>query len=211
MKIDYQNITLFKELDNRTLQTIDRALTLNQFGKDTVIHFEDERCDYIEIITKGAIQIEQWNQKGEIKLIREYHKNDVFGMNVIFSSEPVYFMNVITTEETDIYRIHRDTLENLIDISSLFRMSFIQLLSDNTAKIGLKIKSDFKQSLRDKIKQFLIEKRIINGSDKIVLTMSKTQLAYHFGCERTSLSRELQKMREDKLILFDRNSITILF
>ncbi|NCB72673.1 MAG: helix-turn-helix domain-containing protein, partial [Clostridia bacterium] len=39
---------------------------------------------------------------------------------------------------------------------------------------------------------------------------SKKELAENFGIQRTSLSRELNKMRKDNLIEFDSASITIL-
>ena len=44
-------------------------------------------------------------------------------------------------------------------------------------------------------------------SNRIRLTMSKKALADKMGVQRTSLSRELSRMRRDGLILFDAHYI----
>ncbi|NLZ83309.1 MAG: winged helix-turn-helix domain-containing protein, partial [Clostridiales bacterium] len=44
----------------------------------------------------------------------------------------------------------------------------------------------------------------------IKLNMTKKALAERIGVQRTSLSRELAKMRAEGLILFDKDAITIL-
>ncbi len=45
---------------------------------------------------------------------------------------------------------------------------------------------------------------------KLKLRLTKKSLAEKFGVQRTSLSRELNKMREDGLIDYDAYSITII-
>lgn len=44
----------------------------------------------------------------------------------------------------------------------------------------------------------------------IKLNISKKDLAERFGVQRTSLSRELNKMRKDGILDFDAKSISIL-
>jgi DNA-binding transcriptional regulator LsrR (DeoR family) len=48
------------------------------------------------------------------------------------------------------------------------------------------------------------------NTNYIKLNMTKKALAEKIGVQRTSLSRELAKMRKDGLIVFDRTSITLL-
>ena len=120
-------------------------------------------------------------------------------------------MNVIAKEDTTLYCLHKNIVQSLIDSSTEFREQFIRLISDNTARIGEKIKSDFKETLRHKIEKYLIGQMKIQNSNIIELAASKTQLAQYFGVERTSFSRELQKMRKSNLIRFDRRTITVLF
>jgi DNA-binding FadR family transcriptional regulator len=73
---------------------------------------------------------------------------------------------------------------------------------------GRHIKQSYRKSLREKIITFLEEQILKQHSNTISLNMSKTNLAMIFGVERTSLSRELQKMKNESIIDFDRNTIT---
>ena len=50
----------------------------------------------------------------------------------------------------------------------------------------------------------------IQNSNQIKLEITKKELAERIGVQRTSLSRELAKMRNEGLVTFDSNSITIL-
>jgi CRP/FNR family transcriptional regulator, dissimilatory nitrate respiration regulator len=57
---------------------------------------------------------------------------------------------------------------------------------------------------------YLDYERKMQNSNLIKLSITKKALAEKIGVQRTSLSRELAKMKKDGLILFDKNSITIL-
>ena len=63
-------------------------------------------------------------------------------------------------------------------------------------------------TLRERISLWLLEQA---GEDNIVnLTMNREELADYLGTTRPSLSRELMKMQQEKLIEADRNRIRII-
>ena len=66
------------------------------------------------------------------------------------------------------------------------------------------------KTVREMITDYLAHQAKLQKSRRVVLGMSKKELAENFGIQRTSLSRELNKMRKDNLIEFDSASITIL-
>ena len=63
-------------------------------------------------------------------------------------------------------------------------------------------------TLRERISLWLLEQA---GEDNIVnLTMNREELADYLGTARPSLSRELMKMQQEKLIEADRSVIRII-
>ena len=48
------------------------------------------------------------------------------------------------------------------------------------------------------------------GSNKVILNMTKEELASMMSLNRPSLSRELMRMKKEGLIDYDKNSITYL-
>ena len=73
-----------------------------------------------------------------------------------------------------------------------------------------KIKLLGQPSIREKIFFFLKEEIKKTGSNTVKLHMSKEELASMMSLNRPSLSRELMRMRDEGLIEYDRNSITLL-
>ena len=65
------------------------------------------------------------------------------------------------------------------------------------------------KSIKESIIEFLNYEYYSQKSKEIKLNMTKKELAERLGIQRTSLSRELNKMKKDGLIDYDAHSITI--
>jgi CRP/FNR family transcriptional regulator, dissimilatory nitrate respiration regulator len=85
----------------------------------------------------------------------------------------------------------------------------LALISNYTFLLGEKIKQDVRRPLRDKIISYLEREKKRQQSDYVRLPMSKKALAERLGVQRTSLSRELQKMKQEGLLVYDAHSVTL--
>jgi DNA-binding transcriptional regulator LsrR (DeoR family) len=65
------------------------------------------------------------------------------------------------------------------------------------------------KSIKESIIEFLNYEYYSQKNKKIELHMTKKELAEKLGIQRTSLSRELNKMKKDGLIDYNASSITI--
>ena len=66
------------------------------------------------------------------------------------------------------------------------------------------------KTIRESVISYLNYERKKQNSNIIKLNITKKALSERIGVQRTSLSRELAKMREDGLIEFNPVSITLL-
>ncbi len=210
MKINYESCKLFQNLDEDVLLFIDNLAQVVNYHKGKIIHLEEDICENLEIIISGNINIEQIKEEGYSKIVTSYGKGSCIGLNILFSSEPIHLMNGIASEDTTVFRLNKDVVSKLIDDNEKFRWAFINLLSDNSKKLGLLMKEGFRVSLRQKIIQYINHQSKIQAKKRINIHTTKTNLARMFGVERTSLSRELQKMKKDKIIDYDRYSIELI-
>ena len=92
----------------------------------------------------------------------------------------------------------------------MFLRTYLELISDHAFILGDKIKHYVNKTIRESIMNYLQYESKKQKSSHIQLNISKKALAEKIGVQRTSLSRELAKMRKDGLVLFDRDSITLL-
>lgn len=66
------------------------------------------------------------------------------------------------------------------------------------------------KTIRECILNYLSYESKLQNSNQIQLSISKKELADRIGVQRTSLSRELSKMRDEGIIDYDRNSIILI-
>ena len=91
-----------------------------------------------------------------------------------------------------------------------FLRSYLEYVSDHTVILGDRIKHYVNRTIRESIISYLNYECKKQNSTTIKLSMTKKALAERIGVQRTSLSRELAKMRAEGLIEFDSVSIKLL-
>lgn len=183
--------------------------SLYTYGKDEIIHFEGELCSTLDIIIEGQVIIQRIDENGNILTITNFDVGESLGANLLFGKHHVYPMTIISQSKTVILSLKHNFILQLCQMNENFLTAFLKSISDKTFILTKKIKSISFQSLRQSIINYLSYEYYIQ-KNPVHLSMSKKELAERFGVQRTSLSRELSKMREEGLIQYDATSITIL-
>lgn len=88
--------------------------------------------------------------------------------------------------------------------------NFMMLLSEKIIILNNKIRSISLKSIRQKVVDYILCEYMNEKNEEIKLKYSKEEIANDIGIPRPSLSRELIKLRDEGLINFSRNKITIL-
>lgn len=186
------------------------GLALRRFKKGQLIHAEGEACERLEIILSGRVAVERLGEDGDLMTIAVFARGDCVGGNLLFSSRPVYRLAVSAQAPTRIAAITREAAFRLFQENSAFLASYLAYVADNATLLEDKLKHFTNLPIRQRVLNFLKHEQKKQGSARVMLPSSKKALAAQFGVQRSSLSRELQKMRDAGLIAFDRESITLL-
>ena len=207
-----RSTTLIKSLSGEDILTNLKSgkFKVTSYKKSSVVHFDGERCSKLEIILSGKVVVDRIGESGNLLTISEFYNDDILGGNLLFSKYPCYPMTVLTQLPTDILEIDRETLFELFCNNPIFLRTYLELTSDRAFILGNKIKHYINKTIRESIMNYLNYESKIQNSNRIKLNTTKKSLAEKIGVQRTSLSRELAKMRDDGLILFDTDSITLL-
>lgn len=183
---------------------------IHSYNRNCLIHLEGDLCTHLEIILSGAVAVERIDESGNLLTIAEFYKDDILGGNLLFSKNPYFPMASIAREDTVILEIEKNLLFDLLAESSSFLRTYLEFISDRTFILGDKLKHYVNKSIRECVLNYLEYESKIQNSSHVKLNMTKKALADRIGVQRTSLSRELAKMREDGIIVFDSKSITLL-
>lgn len=207
-----RKIDLLKSINPQEMESYltDGSGKITQYGKNNIVHFVGEVCSKLEIILSGKVVIERIDESGNLMTIAEFFSGDVLGGNLMFSKNPYYPMTVTAKEATLILEINKERLFRLFSDNHEFLRSYLEYVSDHTVILGDRIKHYVNRTIRESIISYLDYECKKQNSSTIKLNMTKKALAERIGVQRTSLSRELAKMREDGLIRYDSMTIELL-
>lgn len=182
---------------------------MRRYDKGEIVHYNTELCGDIDFLIEGSLEVEHLNEDGSRLIVRIFKPNDVIGINVAFSSNPYYIMNFVARENLTLLRIKKEVILEEMLQDKILMTNILRNLSDNSLTIGSRIKNEFKITIRNQLVTYLLSLYEKQSKNPVVLPISKTELADHFGVSRTSISRELAKMEKEKLLIVNGKSILL--
>lgn len=212
MENKLNNNFLFKGLDEEEIQELllDIKYLENSYYKGQILFQEGDVCENIGIIQEGDIKLERIYLNGKSIVLNKLSKGDVFGEALVISSTALYPATITAKSHCKILFINRKEIIRLCSSNEKILKNFITLLSDKVIMLNNKVKSATLKSVKHKVVNYILDRSEVLESDIIKLEESKEEIAAYLGIPRPSLSRELINLRNEEIIKFNRNSITIL-
>lgn len=184
--------------------------SIESFDKGEIIAQEDDKCNSIGLVLEGAVNIERIYPSGKAIVMKKMLPGDVFGEALIFSKTTTYPATVIAYSNCIIAYLNKVELLKLFSLDNRIFENFMMLLSDKILMLNNKIKSISLKTVKQKVVDYILEEYNLQKNLNISLKLSKEEIAELIGIPRPSLSRALMNLREENLIEFDRNKITII-
>lgn len=207
-----ENTELFKDISMSTINHlfVQDSFNIKTYKKNSVIYFQNEKCVTFDMVLKGIVSVQSTDEKGNYISISDFTMGSELGGNLLFSHKNFYPMMVLAKTEVTLIHLKKDLVLSLCQSNTTFLSKFLHSISDKTLILTDKIKTLSLKSIRQCIIDFLMYESYVQKSNIIKLEVTKKDLAEKFGVQRSSLSRELNKMRKDGLIEYDAFSITIV-
>lgn len=205
------SISIFRRLTTQEINDIlaTAKCQLKSYEKDQIVYLQNEICNNISIILEGQVLIQNIGESGNVLTINTLFPRDIIGANLVFSSKNYYPMTVVAMTKSIILHIKKELVLELCKSNEGFMVGLMTLISDKSIALTDKISAIASKTIRESMIDFLQYEYHIQKSRIIRLNISKKDLAERFGVQRSSLSRELNKMRSDGLIEYDARTITL--
>ena len=163
----------------------------------------------MDIVLNGKVAVQKIDEEGNILKIDTFSGGSLLGANLLFSSKNLYPMTVVAESQTVLLHIYKELVLELSQTNICFMKDLMREISDRTLLLTDKIDAISLKTIRQKIIDFLRYEYSLQKSDVLKMTISKKELAERFGIQRTSLIRELNKMRKDGFLVYDSRTITL--
>ncbi len=170
---------------------------------------QNEQCHTMDIILEGKISVQKIDENGNVFKIGVFLGGDILGANLIFSHRNIYPMTVIAESDSIVLHMYRNLILELSQKNVDFMVSLMAVISDRALVLTDKINTLSFKTIRQCVIDYLRFEYFRQDKKTIALGMSKKEFADRLGVQRTSLSRELNKMRKAGLIEYNSKTITI--
>jgi cAMP-binding proteins - catabolite gene activator and regulatory subunit of cAMP-dependent protein kinases len=182
---------------------------IHTYTKGQIIHLQNELCHVMDIVLEGEVSVQKIDSSGNILKISVFSGEEVLGANLLFASRNTYPMTIISEGKSVILHISKELVLELCRANLVFMSGLMTVIADKTLLLTDKIDAISLKTIRQRIIDFLRYQFYLQNSYTIRLPITKKELAERLGIQRSSLSRELQKMRELDLIEYNARYITI--
>ena len=182
-----------------------------RYNKDDVILLSGNRVDFVGLVLSGGVKIIRDDIDGNITILTELSASELFGE--VFACAGIRHSPVTVQASADCEILFIDYKKIITSCSSScpFHSKLIENMLKLIAKKNLLLnqKNEIlsKRTTREKLLLFFDIQR--ETAKKFTIPYDREELANYLCVDRSSLSRELCRMRDDGILSFNRNRFEI--
>lgn len=180
---------------------------------DTVLA-EGDKAKYLGIVLKGSVQLVRVDYYGNRSILTSIEPPQLFGEAFACAGLDSVPVDVVAAEDTDILltdamHIARPC-ENACAFHRQMTLNLLQIVARKNLVLHRKIEITSKRSTREKLMTYLLLQAKKAGSSTFTIPYDRQELADYLGVERSGLSTEIGKLRNEKVLECRRSTFTLL-
>ncbi len=209
--------SLFQGINSDEISSLLSCLeaTIKTFVKGSFIQRAGDEISQIGIVVNGSAEVMQEDALGRKTILTTIGRSGIFGEAIVTAHLEKSPVSVIATQETAICFLNYQSIVTTCGSACLFHNRLIQnmleIMAKKTLLLSKKLNYALMKSIRDKITAYLLDEYDRKGKTTITILYNREELADYLSIDRSALSRELSKMREEGLIEYRKNDFNLLF
>ncbi len=176
--------------------------------KEELVFEPFEPSPEMAVVLEGEIGLRHVEKGGRGLTIGRFQKGATLALGALFAeSAPNLFVEV--QKESSTLRIKKATILAMCQNSPSFLDALLKEISHKTLLLSESVKRLALKTIRERVFHYLSELSREQNPPRFHLPETKTAIASMLGTSRSALTRELAKMQNDGLLVFDRKTIVL--
>jgi CRP-like cAMP-binding protein len=180
-----------------------------QYDKKSIVILAEDNVDHVGVVLQGAVLIVKEDFAGNRSIVDYVGQYEVFGEAFACAGIQKSPVTVVAAENSEIMWIQFRRIINTCSMSCMFHAKLIEnmmkLLAVKNMQMNQKLEITSKRSIREKLTAYLLGQAQESQSHDFTIPLNRSELADYLYVDRSALSRELCKMRNEGLIEFNKN------
>ena len=225
-----QKCRLFAGIRESDLKNLLDCLSARQkyFAKNSFVFLAGEKIDSVGIVLSGAVHVMRDDFWGKRKIVARVGPGALFGEAFSCAAVEKLPVSVMAAEESEILFVNSKRIISpctsgeprpystlAAGISTcVFHATLIKnltlLLAERNVALIQKLEHITQPTTREKLLSYLSEEAQLAGKNAFTIPFNREELADYLSVERSAMSAELSKMKDDGLILYQKNRFELL-
>ncbi len=181
------------------------------YPKNTVILLSGDTVDFVGVIVSGGVQILQEDRDGHVAMLAELGISEAFGEVFACAGIAQSPVTVLAAEDSEVLLMDYTKVITACTAACPFHAKLIKnmlrLIAQKCLTLNQKIEILSRRTTREKLLCFFDIYR--GAAKKFTIPYDRGALAQYLCVDRSAMSNELGKMRNEGLIRFQKNTFEI--
>ena len=192
------------------LSAIDKTYNKNEY-----IYRAGESVTSIRIVCLGSVHVIKEDFWGNRAIISQLTTGDSFGEAFSCAQVGLLSVSVIAAEITEVLLLDYKKIITTCSSNCTFHSHLIQnmlkILANKNIELTQKVEHMSKRTTREKLLSYLSAEAIKKGSNVFEIPFNRQELADYLSVDRSAMSSELSKLRNEGLLSYKRNHFKLTF
>lgn len=184
------------------------------YSKGQFIYQENDVVQEAGIVMSGKVHVLQEDFWGNRNIVSVMQRGDIFGEVYACLGNEKLRISICAETDCQMLFINLRKAMHVCRNTCLFHQKLVENIVYSIARKNLnltaKIQHISRRSIREKVLSYLSEESRRNESSYFSIPFTRQQMADFLAVDRSALSKELAKMKEEGIIEFERNQFHLI-
>ncbi len=184
------------------------------YKKGEYIYMQGDTVDCIAVVISGQLHIQSDDYWGNRSIINVLNTGDMFGEAYLSDKSVPILNDVVAINDSTVMFLNLNKILTVCSCACSFHSIVIQNLifavAEKNRNLVNKLGCVTRRSTREKLICYLSNQARINNSPSFAIPLNRQQMADFLAVDRSAMSNELCKMRDEGLLIFKKNHFTLL-
>lgn len=184
-----------------------------EYGKGEIVALEGENLKHIGIVLSGAVDMVKEDLWGNKTMLVRARKDDIFGETFACGEDNLSVVTFVVSENARILFMPFARVMHSCTMACEFHHrlteNMVGIIAAKNRDLMRKLEVVSKRTIREKLLTYLSLQAQTQRSRYFEIPLGRVELAEYLCVDRSALTRELAKMKEEGIIDFDRNCFRI--
>ena len=186
---------------------------IKKYDKGETVISEGDKLNKFGLLIEGKLQVVQYDYLGNKSVISVIEPKQIFGEAFAYVNKNSS-LDVEAIEKSKVLFLDSDKLSTPCEHCCTFHKQLVKnllfIISNKNVNLTQKIECMSKRTTKEKLLTFLSLESIKNNSKEFTILLDRQALADYLGVERSAMSAELSKLKNEGILEYNKNWFKLL-